>query len=71
MQQMFWALEMLKYVLSVEGVVTQTQDSGREEEGRGGEGCAGFPKPFLGDLDGLPHKSQPWMKVKGYLVFIF
>lgn len=33
--------------------------------GRRGEGCAGFPKPFLGDLDGQPHKLQPWMKVKG------
>lgn len=67
MQQMFWALEILKYVLSVEGVVTQTQDSGREARG----GVCWLPKPFLGDLDGQPHKSQPWMKVKGYLGFIF
>lgn len=33
MQQMFRALEMLKYVLSMEGVVTQTQDPRREEKG--------------------------------------
>ena len=48
---MFWALEMLKYVPSGEGVLTQTQDSGREGKG------AGFPKPPLGDLNGQPDKS--------------
>ena len=48
---MFWALEMLKYVLPAEGVLTQTQGSGREDKG------AGFPKPSLGDLNGQPDKS--------------
>lgn len=52
--------------------VSQTQDLS-EQEGEEQEGgwALASPSRSLGDLDGEPEKSQPWMKTEGCSGFIY